>query len=440
MKNNTLKQTEIGEIPEDWEIGKLKDYVLIKGRIGWRGLKKSEYVNEGYAIINGQQLFNDRILWDEVGRITEERYLESPEIMLQDEDIVMTKDGTLGKTAFIPKLKEPTSVASGIFVIRNQSDSLDQRYLYQYFKSPVFKSLINSRIEGAVIPHLFQKDINELLVPIPTIIEQQQIASILTSLDGKIELNRRMNKTLEEIGKALFKQWFVDFEFPNENGKPYKSSGGEMVESELGEIPEGWKVCKIDEIADFQNGFAFYTIGYSESGLKVVDLLNIDEQGNFKESVRDKHLSKENAKKGKFSKYLLEKDDLVMVMTDMTQSMGILGKCARIRESNKFILNQRICRFRAKSVDTLFLQTYLNSEIINNKLKQVSLGTVQKYFNTSHIKELDFVIPSKNIMDKYSHIIKPIYNEKEGNLKEMDLLEQLRDSLLPRLMSGRIRV
>jgi len=174
--------------------------------------------------------------------------------------------------------------------------------------------------------------------------------------------------------------------------------------------------------------------------LKVVDLLNIDEQGNFKESERDKFIAREIAGQDKFKKYLLKKDDLAMVMTDMTQSMGILGKCARIRESDKYILNQRICRFRAKHVDTYFLQTYLNSETINSKLKEVSLGTVQKYFNTSHIKELDFIIPVEKVMEEYSFIIKPIYKKMESNLSEVYLLEQLKKSLLPRLMSGRLRV
>ncbi|MCX9009663.1 MAG: restriction endonuclease subunit S [Candidatus Methanoperedens sp.] len=243
-------ETEIGRIPGDWNFDKLGNHLVIKGRIGWKGLKKSEYLREGYAIINGEQIINDSVDWDSCGRITKERYEESPEIMLKENDILMTKDGTIGKLAYIRELKEPSTVASGVFVIRNNSANLYQKYLYYVFKSNFFKNLVESRVEGSVVPHLYQRDIVDLKIPLPPIQEQRQIAEIFLCLDSKIALNRSMNSTLEAIGQALFKHWFVDFEFPNEEGKPYRSSGGEMVETELGEVPGGWEVKPFSEVID----------------------------------------------------------------------------------------------------------------------------------------------------------------------------------------------
>jgi len=131
MNKANFKQTEIGMIPEDWEFDKLSNHLIIKGRIGWKGLKTGEYLKEGgYAIINGLAIKENKVDWSECDRITKERYDESPEIQLKENDILMTKDGTIGKIAFIDKLKEPTSVASGIFVIRNNSDELYSKYLF----------------------------------------------------------------------------------------------------------------------------------------------------------------------------------------------------------------------------------------------------------------------------------------------------------------------
>lgn len=252
----SFKETDLGLIPEEWKVDSLKNSLYIKGRIGWKGLKKSEYLKESnFRIINGSNITNDnKIDWENCGFISEERYLESPEIMLKENDIVMTKDGTIGKLAIIKNLPGPTTIASGLFLIRVEDPSIDVNYLFYYFRSHFFRSLIHSRIEGSVIPHLYQRDLVNLKLPLPNINEQKAIARILSTLDEKIETNNQINEKLEEMAQALFKHWFVDFEFPNENGKPYKSSGGEMVESELGMIPKGWEVGTIKDIGEVVGG------------------------------------------------------------------------------------------------------------------------------------------------------------------------------------------
>ncbi|MCS4585906.1 hypothetical protein FZ990_10100 [Clostridium perfringens] len=117
-------------------------------------------------------------------------------------------------------------------------------------KDRYFKYQVSGRISGSVQKCLYLGDINNIKIPLPSLGEQKAIAKILSDLDEKIEINNKINKNLEEMAQAIFKQWFVDFEFPNEEGKPYKSSGGEMVESELGMIPKGWKIKNITELVD----------------------------------------------------------------------------------------------------------------------------------------------------------------------------------------------
>jgi type I restriction enzyme S subunit len=209
----------------------------------------------------------------------------------------------------------------------------------------------------------------------------------------------------------------------------------------MGEIPKNWSVKELDEVAEFQNGFAFYTVGYSEEGYKVVDLANVSSEGKFIETKRDKRIAPDVYNLPKHEKHHLNKDDIVMAMTDMTQAMGILGKCGKIYESNKFILNQRIGRLRVnEGMNVNFLLTNLNSRYQIDFLKNRALGTVQKYVNTSHIKEMEFVVPTNELMVHFGETVDPVFSSIRQNDVESDQLSELRDILLPKLLSGVLEI
>lgn len=177
---------------------KLGEYLYIKGRIGWKGLKKKEYLKKsGFRIINGESLTENGIDWNRAGYISKERYDESPEIMLQQGDILISKDGTIGKVGYIGLLDMPTTVASGIFVIRNQmTEIINTRFIYYFFHSRYFKNFITMRTEGSVIPHLYQKDFVDLDFPLPGLNVQDRIVAILDAISNKIEINKSINNNL----------------------------------------------------------------------------------------------------------------------------------------------------------------------------------------------------------------------------------------------------
>lgn len=181
-----------------FDMVKLGNYLYIKGRIGWKGLKKDEYLNtSNYRIINGETLTSDGIDWSKAGYISEERYMESPEIMLQKNDILISKDGTIGKIGYVDRLEKPTTVASGIFVVRNeQLEIIDTRFVYHFLHSAYFKNFVQMRTEGSVIPHLYQKDFVDLDFPLFSLEIQKKISGILDSFDAKISLNKRINDNL----------------------------------------------------------------------------------------------------------------------------------------------------------------------------------------------------------------------------------------------------
>ncbi|MFH0874775.1 MAG: restriction endonuclease subunit S [archaeon] len=433
-----LKQTEIGEIPEDWNYDILSKHLYIKGRIGWKGLQKSEYLTDGsgIVIINGTQIQDNRLDWSDCGRVPEWRYDESPEIQLKENDIVMTKDGTIGKVAFIEKLPEKSSVASGIFVIRAKSGEIDQKFLFYFFKLPLFKWLIETRKEGSVIPHLYQRDFEELPFAYPNIQEQESIAKILSAIDSKIELNQQMNKTLEAIGQAIFKHWFIDFEFPNVEGKPYKSSGGETIDSELGEIPKEWKIISFDEVADLIHGYQFRHYDFTNEGVKVFKITQINDNGEIDLSSCDfvdrKRLSK-------FENIRIHSGDILMALTGAT-----IGKYARYYEPEEEILqNYRVGKFISKN-DAILSQDYLYFLIssINflNTILSKQTQSAQQNIGKAEINNTLILLPPKKSMLQFSNIVSSYFKKIENNTHEFKTLIQIRDSLLPKLMSGKIRV
>lgn len=184
---------------------KLGDYLYIKGRIGWKGLKKSEYLSQSeYRIINGETLTQSGIDWNKAGYISEERYVESPEIMLKVGDILLSKDGTIGKIGYVDSLELPTSVASGIFVIRNtKPDIISTTFIYYLLKSQLFTSFIAARTEGSVIPHLYQKDFMEFEFPLPTAEKMAEFEEVTEPMFSEIINNLNENKKLAILRDSL---------------------------------------------------------------------------------------------------------------------------------------------------------------------------------------------------------------------------------------------
>ena len=189
-----------------------------------------------------------------------------------------------GKTCIVDFLEEgEIGAGSTEFIVISSKDGLTiPDYLYylttsNLVREPAIKSMTGTSGRQRVDTSVF----DSIIVPIPPLNEQKAIAKILSDLDSKIELNQKMNKTLEAIAQAIFKHWFIDFEFPNEEGKPYKSSGGEMDDSELGEIPKGWQVKSVGEVADVIRGVSYRSDQLIPSENALVTLKSILRGGGF---------------------------------------------------------------------------------------------------------------------------------------------------------------
>lgn len=304
-------------------------------------------------------------------------------------------------------------------ILAKAKTGFDNTYMYY---SLINENLYNLRI-GSSQPLITQSILKKVKVNLPEYSEQKAITKILSDLDEKIETNNKINKKLEEMAQAIFKQWFVDFEFPNEYGKPYKSSSGEMVESELGIIPKGWKVGSIYEVANVIYGAPFSSKKFNEDKIGL-PLIRIRDLKTAKPSfyTEEKHKNATKVKTG---------DILVGMDAEFTPT---------IWRGNEGYLNQRVCMFKSNKD---YLHDYFIYEIIKpymNLMEFSKVGTTVIHLGKGDIDNMKIVIPKRDILKLFYKIIDPIYSKLIEVANENRILTDLRDTLLPKLMSGEIRV
>lgn len=192
----------------EWRYFNLMKNSKVKARIGWQGLKKSEYLDSGYALlVTGTDFDDGRVLWDGCHYVTRSRYEQDRNIQLQNNDILITKDGSLGKAALVQGLTKPATLNSGIFVIRPLQDAYDPVFVYQILSSFVFKNFLDRLSAGSTIIHLYQKDVGkfEFLLP-PTIVEQKAIAEALSEMDSDIAALENKLTKYRQVKQGMMQQ------------------------------------------------------------------------------------------------------------------------------------------------------------------------------------------------------------------------------------------
>lgn len=207
-KNRESVQTKWGAIPKDWRTLSIGKCCSIKARIGWQGLKKSEYLSSGeYVLVTGTDFLNGRIDWKSCVYVSKKRYEQDANIQIVKHDILITKDGTIGKVAFLDDVPCLGTLNSGIFVVRSHSEELDQCYLSKIFESFIFDAFLESLVAGSTINHLYQKDFVHFNFPVPpTIAEQTAIANILSDCDSEIAALEEKRDKYKEIKQGMMQQ------------------------------------------------------------------------------------------------------------------------------------------------------------------------------------------------------------------------------------------
>ena len=241
----------IGEIPTGWNVIPMKHYFYMKGRIGWQGLKADEFIEEGPYLVTGTDFDNGKVCWERCYHISEERFNEAPEIHVQQGDLLITKDGTVGKLALIDEKPEKVSLNSHLLILRPVKGEIDNHFVYWALQSMIFKDYTGLASSGSTMASLSQEKIGEFPLLLPTATEQQSIASYLDYKVGQIDasvsaINTQINE-LKAYRQSIISEAVTKGLNPN---VPMKDSGIEWI----GEIPEGWEVIILKRVAKVLTG------------------------------------------------------------------------------------------------------------------------------------------------------------------------------------------
>ncbi|WP_288603295.1 restriction endonuclease subunit S [uncultured Treponema sp.] len=404
---------------------KLGEICDIFGRIGFRGYTVKDLVPKGNGAItfSPADITDHKISFDNCDYISWEKYEESPEIQVFDGDILFTKTGsTFGKCAFISGLKEKATINPQFVVLKNFK--CDNRYLYYVIRSKWFQKNISNIVVGSTIPTMSQEDLRKQEVFLPDIHTQQKISEVLSALDDKIALNRRLNAKLEQMAKRLYDHWFVQFDFPNENGKPYKSSGGKMVWNEelKREIPEGWEVGKLSDIANITMGQSPDGSSYNEDGDGTIFY-----QGSTDFGIRFPTIRMYTTEPTRFAK-------LGDILMSVRAPVGTLN-----------IANQNCCIGRGlaalNSKIGSIVHLWFTMEIFKQRFdRKNSSGTTFGAITKDELYTLPVVILPKKIISLFNDKTLSIFNYQLSIFKEIQKLTVLRDRLLQLLMNGQVEV
>lgn len=415
----------------EWKEVRLGDSSIffVDGDRGKNYPKKNEFSSVGYCLfLNASNVTKNGFVFQDNAFISKLKDDSLRKGKLQYGDIVLTTRGTVGNVAFYNSSIKYANVRinSGMVIIRHGLD-FDTEYLYHYIKSSLFQNQIIQFQSGSAQPQLPISTLNKMKVLQPPIDTQRRIASILSSLDRKIELNNKINAQLEEMAQVIFKSWFVDFE-------PFKDD--KFVESELGLIPEGWRVFTLNDITSkFGTGLnprKNFKLGEGDNFY--VTIKNMGNNRIYLDEKCDKVTDEAIEIINKRSK--LKKGDLLF------SGIGTIGRVALITEDPKnWNTSESVFNLHpSENVSSEFLYLLLLSDVFQTYVKQNAQGGVQQGIRMASLKEYTMPLPDNEILRKFDSIIIPIITRIKENDKENDTLAQLRDTLLPKLMNGEIEI
>ena len=238
-------QTPIGVLPADWHVKKLGENAYIKARIGWRGLSADEYTEDGPLLVAGSHIKGAHIDWMSCDHISEFRYEESPEIQLQNGDVILSKDGTLGRIGIVESLPEKATINGTMMLVRPNRHVFKPRFIYYYLQGRNFRRFINEKVSGSSVPHIFQRDMVSLLVPAPPSPEQRKIAAILSSVDDAIEKTEAVIDQVQVVKRGLMQELLT-------RGLPGRHT--RFKQTEIGELPEAWKLVQLGDVGTWSSG------------------------------------------------------------------------------------------------------------------------------------------------------------------------------------------
>lgn len=398
----------------------------------------------------------DSIYYLDTGNITRNKidsfqYLEKSDSSYPSRAKRLVKDKTIIYSTVRPNqehfgiLSNPYRnlvVSTGFTTIDIIDENVEPLYLYYSLTRKEITDYLHKLGETGVsaYPSINPQDIANISIKIPKDKStQQKIASVLSALDTKIELNNRINAELEAMAKTLYDYWFVQFDFPDKNGKPYKLSGGKMVYNEAlkREIPAGWEDGQLGDWISFKRGISYKSGDILDTGTPFLNLNSFRLNGNFK-------IDGTKYFNGKFKESSKVKSgDLVIAITDVTRNADITGKAFIIPDifPESPLMSCDVAQVVTQNNDyNYYLEGLFNSEPYHKYIKHFASGTLVLHLDLNGIQWFKTIMPPVELLSKFATLSKNIVDKKSVNIKENQQLAQLHDWLLPMLMNGQVSI
>ena len=383
--------------------------------------------NGAYFLLSNKNIKSGKIVYDEYDRkISESTFLNiNRRTKLSFGDVVISTVGSIGKTAVIKDDFINFDFQRSVGIIKPDQKKLNAEYLHYYFQIPTVQKRLVNLSKGAVQKCLFISDLRGIEIDHPTNIEDQEVlVAVLKSIDSKIELNNRINADLEAMAKTIYDYWFVQFDFPDKNGKPYKTSGGKMVwNAELKrEIPEGWEVRALFSSCVVQYGFPFSTNYFNDYG-KGLPVIRIRD-------ILDNTISNYSTEGDVNSRYLIKKGDVLIGMDgNFHVNYWSINDC---------YLNQRVVKLSETILPNIYLRYQVEPYI---KLREQSVSrTTVGHLSDKDMRAIPILKPDDRILEIINDLFKKSLDKILTNRNENEDLKGLRDWLLPMLMNGQVRI
>ena len=408
---------------EEWKEYKLGEICTKIGSGATPKGGKESYLGGGISLIRSQNVLDFTFSLDGLAFINDEQASKLDGVEIYKGDVLLNITGdSVARCCIVPDSVLPARVNQHVSIVRGDKTKVLNEYILYYLQYK--KQLLLSLSQGGATRNALTKGmIEEFRILLPSIDEQSKIVSILKSLDDKIENNRKINENLEQQAQALFKSWFVDFE-------PFRDQP--FVESELGMIPEGWRVGTLGNICTTNKR---NLKGQITCSIKYLDTGNITR--NKIENIQCLDPTKDTIP-SRARRCVIEGDIVYSTVRPNQEHYGFL-----VNPPTDLIVSTGFCVITANwSVYRYYIYQYLIQDSIITKFQAIAEQSVSTYpsLNASDIENLLVVIPSLEVAEKYAKIVLPLYLKMEENQSESHRLSHLRDTLLPKLMSGEIKL
>ena len=343
-------------------------------------------------------------------------------------DILISAAGTIGKTVIFDG-EDSYFQDSNIVWIENDESKVTNQFLYYFLQTNPFITT-----NGSTIKRLYNDNLRDTKIPnVPSIQQQNQITDILGTLDKKIQTNNQINQELEAMAKTLYDYWFVQFDFPDQNGKPYKSSGGKMIyHPELKrEIPEGWGVEKLGELAQFKNGINYEKTSSGSEKVKIINVRNISSSTIF---INQTDLDEIFLENDKSTNFIVNEGMILITRSGIPGATRLVSELEAKTVYSGFIIASEVNDLIYKNLIFYYLKH------VEEVLKNQSAGTIMKNISQSVLTDMTVSLPPQNVLLKFNSIVDNLLEQMKNVQRQNQELTQLRDWLLPMLMNGQVKV